>query len=618
MELRADRGAAAPPDAQTMRGSSESSTAHSTTFAPLPGERTWSQRSFWYQFLPFRGMLNDVRRRAPYYWSDWTDAFLPKNYLTVVLSVVRIFFINLMPALAYVLDMNERTDGTYSVNEAILASALAAVVFSLFSVQPLTFVGITGLTNLMNYTVYDIFNGKHGLDRHAYLRVQCWSLIWAAGFHFLIAILNVCDFTRFITDMTSDTFGLYVGVIYVQKGIELLIREFSPAPLDNSTGWLSVTIAVLFCVTVYFLGQVGASSYLPFPLRRMLGAMAFPIGCVFWTGFSHFPHYSLQLVPIQRLPITKSFFPTLDRGWVVDFWNIELKYVFIGAPLGFLVTLLFYFDHNVSSVMAQARKFHVRKPAGFHWDFFLLGVTTFVSGILGLPAPNGLVPQAPDHTDSLSVYKQESYGDEEHGPTHASIPGYTPHFSPAGSLLHITHLPRICNTRVVEQRASHFVIGLLTVGAMTRPLLVVLGLMPRALFAGVFLLVGWASIESNPILTRTLLQFQDRSSLPPSVRRPGTVYAMPRPKLALFVAFQWLFFGMTIAISQTIAGIGFPVIIILMIPCRVYVLPRLFSREELETLDAPTADAPAVMASIGFEESGPGHDPATESWEKTA
>lgn len=36
--------------------------------------------------------------------------------------------------------------------------------------------------------------------------------------------------------------------------------------------------------------------------------------------------------------------------------------------------LLFYFDHNVSSLMAQARQYPVTKPAGFHWDFCEYGV----------------------------------------------------------------------------------------------------------------------------------------------------------------------------------------------------------------------------------------------------
>lgn len=34
-----------------------------------------SQGSNWWKIRLFRGMINDVRRRAPYYWSDWVDAW---------------------------------------------------------------------------------------------------------------------------------------------------------------------------------------------------------------------------------------------------------------------------------------------------------------------------------------------------------------------------------------------------------------------------------------------------------------------------------------------------------------------------------------------------------------
>ena len=29
----------------------------------------------WWKIRLFRGMINDVRRRAPFYWSDWKDAW---------------------------------------------------------------------------------------------------------------------------------------------------------------------------------------------------------------------------------------------------------------------------------------------------------------------------------------------------------------------------------------------------------------------------------------------------------------------------------------------------------------------------------------------------------------
>ena len=51
----------------------------------------------------------------------------------------------------------------------------------------------------------------------------------------------------------------------------------------------------------------------------------------------------------------------------------------------------------VSSLIAQGTEFPLRKPSGFHWDLFLLGLNTFVAGLLGIPFPNGLIPQAPFH-----------------------------------------------------------------------------------------------------------------------------------------------------------------------------------------------------------------------------
>jgi hypothetical protein len=34
-----------------------------------------SVKAKWWHVHLFRGMVNDVKRRAPYYWSDWTDAW---------------------------------------------------------------------------------------------------------------------------------------------------------------------------------------------------------------------------------------------------------------------------------------------------------------------------------------------------------------------------------------------------------------------------------------------------------------------------------------------------------------------------------------------------------------
>ena len=53
--------------------------------------------------------------------------------------------VSILPALAFSLDMFQKTGSNYGVNEVLLASVLGSVVFSLFAAQPLVIVGVTGM-----------------------------------------------------------------------------------------------------------------------------------------------------------------------------------------------------------------------------------------------------------------------------------------------------------------------------------------------------------------------------------------------------------------------------------------------------------------------------------------
>lgn len=145
--------------------------------------------------------------------------------------------------------------------------------------------------------------------------------------------------------------------------------------------------------------------------------------------------------------------------------------------------------------MAQGSQFPLRKPPGFHWDFFLLGITTFISGLLGLPAPNGLIPQAPIHTTSLLIMgrspKQDdrdeqavspssrsqtvtatnSQANREDAPSVKVDPLYDRDFD-AGRTSEVP-------IAVVEQRVSNLAQGSLCLVLLTGPLLHVLSLIPR-------------------------------------------------------------------------------------------------------------------------------------------
>ncbi|KAG9197336.1 hypothetical protein G6514_001859 [Epicoccum nigrum] len=512
-------------------------------------------RDAWWKTTLFSGMINDVKRRAPFFWSDWKDAW---DY-RVVPATVYMYFANILPALAFSLDMFVKTDMSFGVNEVLLASVLGSVVFSVFAAQPLVIVGVTGPITVFNYTVYDIITPR-GTNYFAFM---CWIGIWALIFHWILAVTNSCNGLRYVTRFSCDIFGFYVAFIYLQKGIQVLTRQWE---VDDASAYLSIMISLLVTAVAYLCGVVGQSALFPRHVRKFIEDYGTPLTVIFFTGFVHIG--KMSHIELLKLPTSKSFFPTTDRGWFIHFWDISVGDVFLAIPFAVLLTILFWFDHNVSSLIAQGTEFPLRKPAGFHWDIFLLGLTTGIAGLLGIPFPNGLIPQAPFHTTSLCVTRTET---DEKGNTKRT----TDH--------------------VVEQRVSNLAQGLLTLGTMSGPLLIVLHLIPQAVLAGLFFVMGIQALEANGITAKLVFLFTDHTLISPSeplsqIQRKWVVWA--------FVALELVGFGATFAITQTIAAIGFPVFILLYIPMRTFLMPRLFTLAELNILDAPTA-SPFTMESVG-------------------
>ncbi|KAF9700925.1 hypothetical protein EKO04_000012 [Ascochyta lentis] len=532
-------------------------------------------RDAWWKTRLFSGMVNDVKRRVPFYWSDYADAW---DY-RVVPATVYMYFANILPALAFSLDMFVKTDMSFGVNEVLLSSVLGSVVFSLAAAQPLVIVGVTGPITVFNYTVYDIITPR-GTNYFAFM---CWIGIWALIFHWILAITNSCNGLRYVTRFSCDIFGFYVAFIYLQKGIQVLTRQWE---VSDASAYLSIMIALLVTAVAYLCGVIGQSSLFPRHVRKFVEDYGTPLTVIFFTGFVHIG--KMEGIELLKLPTSKSFFPTTDRGWFIHFWDISVGDVFLAIPFAILLTILFWFDHNVSSLIAQGTEFPLRKPAGFHWDIFLLGLTTGVAGLLGIPFPNGLIPQAPFHTTSLCVTHTET---DEKGNT------------------------RRTTSHVVEQRVSNLAQGLLTLGTMSGPLLIVLHLIPQAVLAGLFFVMGIQALEANGITAKLIFLLTDHHLVSPSsplahMARKWVVWA--------FVGLELIGFGATFAITQTIAAIGFPVFILLYIPMRTFLMPRFFSDEELSVLDAPTA-SPFTMESVGGNHgqgSGGGSDETLEEAER--
>jgi hypothetical protein len=475
---------------------------------------------------------------------------------------------SILPALAFSLDMFAQTDNSYGVNEVLLASILACGVFSLFACQPLCIVGVTGPITVFSYTVYDIVVPK-GYD---FFTFMAWVGIWSMIMHWILAITNSCNALTYVTRFSCDTFGFYVALVYIQKGIQTLTRQWDESEAGATSAYLSIVVALLVTASAYLCGAIGESKLFHRHLRKFIEDYGTPLTIIFFTGFVHIGR--MQSVPLAKLPTSAAFAPTIERPWFVPFWTSSAGEVFLAIPFAVLLTILFWFDHNVSSLIAQGTEFPLRKPPGFHWDIFLLGVTTGLSGFLGIPFPNGLIPQAPFHTNSLCVTKQ--------------IPDPSEKAAPGATIRMVDH--------VVEQRVSNLAQGILFLVTMTGPLLIVLHLIPQSVLAGLFFVMGIQALAGNGITLKLLFIFRDKELV--DADDPLAKSHVRTKMVWLFVALELLVFAGTFAITQTIAAIGFPVVIIISIPFRTFVMPRWFRESELRALDAPTAGS-FVMESVG-------------------
>lgn len=534
------------------------------------------------------GVFHDVKARLPWYLSDWTDAW---NY-RVIPAVALIFFSNVLPGIAFSLDLIETTN-QYGIAEVLVSTFMAAFVFSVFGAQPLTIAGVTGPITVFNKTIYNILTTQS--DPPNYLHFVGWVYLWAAIIHWVTAVLNWCNFLKYVTLFSCDTFGFYVSWIYLQYGVQVITRQFSAGFVSAAVG---IILAILMVLTSFIFQSLSQRPYFHRIIRQFFADYGMPISLVAASAMAYWGRF--RSADVVTLPVGGAFQAANGRPWLVKFWELDGKWVGIALPFGIILWILFFFDHNVSSLIAQGSQFPLRKPPGFHYDFFLLGITTFIAGVIGVPAPNGLIPQAPIHTTALLVMGPPARDNEEIGYAAGRVdPVVTPHMEKREYEVaaYQKDAPRSIEVpvAVVEQRVSNLAQGALCLVLLTGPLLHILGLIPRGVIAGLFWFMGADALQGNGITRKLLYLIRDKSL----TAADEPLRKVRSSRLLLFVGIQLVGFGVTFAVTQTVAAIAFPVVILLLVPVRALLVPRLpFTPAELSILDGPTA-SPHTMESVG-------------------
>ena len=230
---------------------------------------------------------------------------------------------------------------------------------------------------------------------------------------------------------------------------------------------------------------------------------------------------------------------------------------------GAIITMLFFFDHEISSIICTIKRYGTKKPTGYAQDIVILGLTTALCGILGIPPANGLLPQAPLHSESLLHVLKGEYVEEEVVDKHG-----------------IELIVQRPVQGVYEQRWSHFLHAGAILVFIAPPLQHVLGLTPTSVLAGLFISMGQQSLSVNPILQRTFWILTPANELPPLPQGIKTWWAVHS-----YTLFEIIMAVVVFIVTLTVAGPAFPVIIVALVPFRLLVMHKIWSKDLLRYVD---------------------------------
>ncbi|KAL8873556.1 MAG: hypothetical protein Q9174_000994 [Haloplaca sp. 1 TL-2023] len=389
---------------------------------------------------------------------------------------------------------------------------------------------------------------------------MAWSLIHAGWMHLILALLNAHDWTmRYVTTFSTEVFSLLNSIIYFHKAVQELQRA------HDNLSFAAFLYAVIGAIGSMLVAIALSTAEKWRPLfhryvRMGLAEYAAAISIIIFIGM---PHVG-ELASLDRstLHVSTSFRPSDPERSVffVQFWHLPVPWVFAAMIPGFIITVLFFFDHEVSSIICTLDRYGTKKPGGFAWDTVLLGMTTTLCGILGIPPANGLLPQAPLHSESLMHAEKEEVLISLDGEEKIEFRGVR---------------------RVHEQRWSAFLHAGAILVFVSPPFQHVLGLTSTSVLAGLFMFMGEQSLSVNPILYRffhLLTPPSELPQLPLGVNGYGAVH--------IYTIVQVVVTIVIFVVTLTKAAPAFPILIIILVPSRLLLMNKLWARETLRFVDS--------------------------------
>uniref|UniRef100_A0A8U8CA13 Anion exchange protein n=1 Tax=Geospiza parvula TaxID=87175 RepID=A0A8U8CA13_GEOPR len=554
----------------------------------------------------FGGLVLDVKRKAPWFWSDFRDGLS----LQCLASFLFLYCACMSPVITFGGLLGEATHGHISAMESLLGASMTGVVYSLFAGQPLTILGSTGPVLVFEKILYK-FCKEYTLS---YLSLRTCIGLWTAFFCVVLVATDASCLVCYITRFTEEAFASLICIIFIYEALEKLshLRETFPvhmhSKLDlltiyyckceppahpsnetlriwrsngvNVSGitWGNLTVTecrslhgefhgpacghngpyapnVLFwCCILFFstfvlsslLKKFKTSRYFPTRVRSTVSDFAVFLTIVIMVLID------LGIgIPSPKLHVPHVFKPTRDdRGWLINPIGPNPWWTVLAALIpALLCTILIFMDQQITAVIVNRKEHKLKKGCGYHLDLFMVAVMLGVCSVMGLPWFVAATVLSITHVNSLKVESD------------CSAPGEQPKF-----------------LGIREQRVTGLMIFVLMGCSVF--FTSVLKFIPMPVLYGVFLYMGVSSLRG--------IQFFDRLKLfwMPAKHQPDFIYLrhVPLRKVHLFTLIQLLCLVLLWAIKASRAAIIFPMMVLALVFVR-KVMDFCFSKRELSFLD---------------------------------
>ena len=99
----------------------------------------------------FGGLIQDIKRKKPFYFSDFKDALA----VQCIASIIFIYFACLTPIITFGGLLGDATDNNIASIESLVSGFIVGITYGLFSGQPLTILGSTGPILVFETILFD-------------------------------------------------------------------------------------------------------------------------------------------------------------------------------------------------------------------------------------------------------------------------------------------------------------------------------------------------------------------------------------------------------------------------------------------------------------------------------